>query len=226
MTIHSLRTIWLARQILKTSLCGITFCENWNITLELNKTFFKHSVAIKLFLNFGYCSPVGWNYSDLTFATACFLVCLWVISKSLDTVHQSVDIDFRSWPFATKFETFSQTSNNFVLTLRYIVLKKIKEKLIARLESEPFTSTRLALELITVPRQIIFGAFWKGFFFVCLIRPIFLKTSLTNLLYLQSWRSLFEQSCQTYQWRGIWKTYSWRQKSAMYRMRPKNLDWN
>ena len=47
-------------------------------------------------------------------------------------------------------------------TLTYIVLKKIKEKLIARLNSEPFTSTRLALELITFPSQILFGAFFQS----------------------------------------------------------------
>ena len=44
-------------------------------------------------------------------------------------------------------------------TLTYVVLKKIKEKLIARLNSELFTSICLALEIITVPRRILFGAF-------------------------------------------------------------------
>ena len=64
--------------------------------------------------------------------------------------------------FAHKnLRTWSSKVINFLITrtLTYIVLKKIEEKSIARLESEPFTSTRLALELITFPRRILFGAF-------------------------------------------------------------------
>jgi hypothetical protein len=81
------------------------------------------------------------------------------------------------------------------LTLTYIVLKKIKEKLIIRLESEPFTSTRLALELITVPQRILFGAFSRVLkrIFLCLSYQTHLLKNVIEQIFLdlQTWTNLF-----------------------------------
>ena len=60
------------------------------------------------------------------------------------------------------------------------------------MKSESFTSTRLAVELITFPRQILFGAFSRGLkrIFLCLSHQThLLKEHLANLklIYITFW---------------------------------------
>jgi hypothetical protein len=72
-----------------------------------------------------------------------------------------------------------------------IVLEKIKEKLYAGLKSEPFTSTRFALELITVPRPNYiwcFSRFLKKTF-LCLTHLLKNIIEQITVFDLQSWMS-------------------------------------
>jgi hypothetical protein len=95
---------------------------------------------------------------------------------------------YRDIKFWENWNINSSKPSKFIICRGNFCFKKIKEKLVTKIWTVYFHSPRFGFnygfktELYSVP----FPDLWKGFFCVCLIRPIFLK----NILSSSNWTTL------------------------------------